>query len=119
MPIALAAVNAGGAAAGNPGGANRSPPAFSAQQRRVFSMNSTTRSATASEIIEIVGHLDDGVIARILATGASPAEVLEAFTWATADDQIGTELRHGCQGVAGAVYEILMREEPDPEELRR
>jgi hypothetical protein len=84
-----------------------------------FSMNSTTRSATASEIIEIVGHLDDGVIASILATEATPAEVLEAFTWATADDQIGTELRHGRHGVAGAVYEILMQEEPDPEELRR
>ena len=51
-------------------------------------------------------------------TGATPAEVLEAFTWATADDQIGTELRHGRSGVAGEVYEILMQEEPDPEELR-
>jgi hypothetical protein len=81
-------------------------------------MNSTLQSVTASEIIEIVGHLDDGVIARILATGATPAEVLEAFTWATADDQIGTELRHGRSGVAGEVYEILMQEEPDPEELR-
>jgi hypothetical protein len=81
-------------------------------------MSSTLQSATASEIIEIVGHLDDGVVARILATGATPAEVLEAFTWATADDQIATELRHGRSGVAGEVYEILMQEEPDPEELR-
>ena len=81
-------------------------------------MNSTLQSATASEIIEIVGHLDDGVIARILATGATPTEVLEAFTWSTADDQIGTELRHGRSGIAGEVYEILMQEEPDPEELR-
>ena len=46
------------------------------------------------------------------------ATFLEAFTWATADDQIGTELRHGRSGVAGEVYEILMQEEPDPEELR-
>ena len=81
-------------------------------------MNVTSRPATASDIIEIVGHLDDGVITRILATGATPEEVLEGFTWAAADDQIGTELRHGCQGAAGAVYEILMQEEPDPEELR-
>ena len=66
-------------------------------------MNATTRSATASEIIEIVGHLDDGVIAGILATGACPAEMLEAFTWAPADDQIGTELRHTRTGVAGEV----------------
>ena len=82
-------------------------------------MISTSHPATVSEIIEICGHLEDGVIARILATGASPAEVLEGFTWSCADDQIGTELRHGRSGAAGAVYEILMQEEPDPEELGR
>ena len=82
-------------------------------------MTSTLRPATASEIVEICGHLEDAVIARILATGATPAEVLEGFTWATADDQLGTELRHGRVGAAGAVYEILMQEEPDPEELGR
>jgi hypothetical protein len=83
------------------------------------SMTSAPRPATASEIIEIVGHLDDGVVARILATGATPAEVLEAFTWISADDQLGTELQHGRHGAVGAVYDILLREEPDPEELRR
>ena len=82
-------------------------------------MTSPSRPATASEIIEIVGHLDDAVIARILATGASPAEVLEAFTWVTADDQLGTELQHGRHGAVGAVYKILLQEEADPEELRR
>lgn len=82
-------------------------------------MNSTSRPATASEIIEICGRLDDGVITRILAIGATPAEVLEGFIWAMADDQIGTELRHGRVGAAGAVFEILMQEELDPEELGR
>ena len=82
-------------------------------------MTSARQPATASEIIEIVGHLDDGVIARILVTGASPAEVLEAFTWVNADDQLGTELQHGRQGAVGTVYEILLQEEPDAEELQR
>jgi hypothetical protein len=82
-------------------------------------MSASLRPATASEIIEIVGHLDDGVIARILATGATPAQVLEGFTWATADDQIGTELRHGRHGAAGAVYEILIEEDPEPEDRAR
>jgi hypothetical protein len=82
-------------------------------------MTSPSQPATASEIIEIVGHLDDGVVVRILATGASPAEVLEAFTWVNADDQIGTELQHGPRGAVGAVYEILLQEEPDPEEMQR
>jgi len=82
-------------------------------------MVSLSRPATASEIIEICGHLDDGVVTCILATGATPVEVLAGFTWCCADDQIGTELRHGRHGPAGAVYEILMQEEPDPEELGR
>ena len=81
-------------------------------------MNVTERPATASEIVAILGHLDDGVITRILATGATQAEVLEAFTWAHADDQLGRELLRRPHGAALAVYEILMREEPDPDELR-
>ena len=81
-------------------------------------MSAVAQAATASEIIAICGHLDDGVIARILATGATQAEVLEAFTWFSADDRIGTELQHGRSGAVGAVYDILVREEPDPDELR-
>ncbi len=81
-------------------------------------MSGLARPATASEIVAICGHLDDGVVACIVATGATAAEVLEAFTWFSADDQIGTELQHGRHGAAGAVYDILVREEPDPEESR-
>jgi len=57
-------------------------------------MKHTARPATAAEITEIVGPLDDAVLIRIIETEATPAEVLEAFTWATDDDQIGTELEH-------------------------
>jgi hypothetical protein len=32
---------------------------------------------------------------RFIETGATPAEVLEAFTRTTADDQIGAELERG------------------------
>jgi hypothetical protein len=56
------------------------------------------RPATAAEITEIAGPLDDAVLVRIVETEATPAEVLEAFTWATADDQIGTELEHRPRG---------------------
>jgi hypothetical protein len=87
-----------------------------AKQRRYFD-ELDLQSATAPNHRDR-RPFDDSVISRILATGATPTEVLEAFTWATADDQIGTELRHGRSGIAGEVYEILMQEEPDPEELR-
>jgi hypothetical protein len=81
-------------------------------------MKQTSRPATVAEIIEIVGPLDDSVVMRIVETSATPAEVLEAFTWATADDQIGTELEHRPRGVVALVYDILKREEPEPDERR-
>jgi hypothetical protein len=43
-------------------------------------MKQNTRAASAAEIIEIVGPLDDAVLMRIVETEATPAEVLEAFT---------------------------------------
>jgi hypothetical protein len=81
-------------------------------------MKQIARPATAAEIIGIVGRLDNAVLLRIVETAATPAEVLEAFTWATADDQIGTELEHGPRGVVAQVYDILKREEPEPDERR-
>jgi hypothetical protein len=55
---------------------------------------------------------------QILETGASPSEVLEAFTWLSDDDQIGTELEHRPRGAAARVSEILEREQPEPDEPR-
>jgi hypothetical protein len=65
------------------------------------------KPASASEVRAIVGPLDDAVIARVLATGASAAEVLEAFTWLNADDQLGTDLDRTCRGRVAEVYDIL------------
>lgn len=56
-------------------------------------MQQISRPATAEEIIEIVGRLDDALLMQIVETEATPREVLEAFTWANADDQIGTRTR--------------------------
>ena len=81
-------------------------------------MKQSARADSAAEIIEIVGPLDDAVLMRIVETEATPAEVLEAFTWATADDQIGNELERRPRGVVARVYDILKREEPEPDERR-
>lgn len=81
-------------------------------------MKHGSRPATRDEIIEIVGALDDDVLLQILATGATAAEVLEAFTWASADDAIGTEIERGPRGTVTRVYEILTPEEEEPDEPR-
>ncbi len=75
------------------------------------------RPATAAEVVEIVGPLDDQVIARIIGTGASAADVLEAFTWLNADDYMG-KLERPKIGAMAAVIDILEAEMPLPEERR-
>lgn len=81
-------------------------------------MKHGSRPATRDEIVEIVGPLDDTILMQILATGATATEVLEAFTWANADDAIGTEIERGPRGAVAQVYEILTLEEEEPDEPR-
>ena len=71
---------------------------------------------TASQIVEICGPLDDAVLLEILQSGATAAEVLEAFTWLNANDQVGTETDHGPRGATLRVCEILARQEPEADE---
>jgi hypothetical protein len=79
-------------------------------------MKEGSRPATASEIVAIVGPLDDAVVMSILNTGATPEEVLEAFTRATSDDQIGTETERTSRGRVAAVCDILQSVEAEQEE---
>jgi hypothetical protein len=79
-------------------------------------MMQTSRPASAAEIIEVIGPLDDATLMRIIETEAPAAEVLEAYTWATANDLIGTELERAPRGTVARVYEILKAEEPEPDE---
>jgi hypothetical protein len=81
-------------------------------------MTQRSHPATAAEIVEIVGPLDDVVLMRIVETRAAAADVLEAYIWATADDQIGAELERAPRGAVAGVYEILKEEEPEPDERR-
>jgi hypothetical protein len=74
------------------------------------------KPASAGEVRTIIGPVDDAVIARIIATGASAAEVLEAYTWQTADDQLGTELDRTCTGRVAQVFDILDDETQRAEE---
>ena len=59
-----------------------------------------------------------GIVVIAAESAASAAEVLEAFTWANSDDQIGTDLERGPRGAVTRVYEILKMEEPEPDERR-
>jgi len=71
---------------------------------------------TREEIIDIVGRINDFRIAEIIATGATAAEVMEAFTWMTADEHLAGDLGKPLSGTVAQVYDILRADEPDWEE---
>lgn len=71
---------------------------------------------TRDEVIEIVGRINDVRVAEIIATGATAAEVTEAFAWLSADEHLAGDLAKPLAGVVAQVYEILRADEPDWEE---
>ncbi len=70
----------------------------------------TMQPVTGDEIRRILGTVDDEQVTAIMATGATAAEVMEAFEWLSGEDRLGTDLDHTRRGRAGAVYEILARD---------
>ncbi len=74
---------------------------------------------SAQQVVDIVGRLGDDKLARIIATGASTADIMEAQTWLGEDDYMGRELHRGVSGRVAAVFEILKAVEPELGERER
>jgi hypothetical protein len=70
-------------------------------------------SLTREQVTEICGRLDDMKIADIIATGASPAELMEARTWLVADDYLGGDLGRSASGRVARLVELLRADETD------
>jgi hypothetical protein len=75
------------------------------------------RAATGSEIREILGAIDDGVIAGIAALGATREDILEAKAWLASDDDMH-RLHHALHGRVALVFEILEAQLPEAEDRR-
>ena len=67
---------------------------------------------TRDELIAIVGTLDDFRITEIIATGATAAQVTEAFEWLDRGGEMGEELHRSLHGTVARVYDILKRDMP-------
>jgi hypothetical protein len=74
---------------------------------------------TAEDVRRIVGQIGEDRIASILATGATPAEVVEAVTWLSSDEYLAGGLERSLNGVVAEVYEILRPVELDEEDRPR
>jgi hypothetical protein len=65
------------------------------------------KAATGQEIRNILGPVDDEMVAAILRTGASSGEMLEAFEWLNDDDYMGTQLQRPMNDNVRRVCELL------------
>ncbi|PWS35953.1 hypothetical protein DFH01_20555 [Falsiroseomonas bella] len=77
--------------------------------------NAGAGPASRDEIIGILGPLDEVLLIDIQRTGASAADVLEAFTRLQEDDAVGRAARRGAEATVTAVMAILEAAELKPE----
>lgn len=82
-------------------------------------LNSASHPATASEIHDIIGPIEDDVIAKILEIEPTSAEVLDAYTWLRSDERLQFRLDHEPHGRAARVFEILEREDDEGDDRRQ
>lgn len=74
------------------------------------------RRLTYDDVVTLVGDLDDGKVAEILATGATAREVNEAIAWAEEASDVMGKLGKRLGGRAAQVYDILITRKPvEPE----
>ncbi|ABC35182.1 hypothetical protein [Burkholderia thailandensis] len=82
-------------------------------------LNSASHPATATEIRDIIGPVEDDVIAKILEIAPTSAEVLDAYTWLRSDERLLFRLDREPHGRAARVFEILESEEGDDNDRRQ
>jgi len=71
---------------------------------------------TREDVIHVAGELDDMKLSRILAIGASMAELEQALAWSQGETDVMGEARKRLTGRVAELYEILAAEEEFEEE---
>jgi hypothetical protein len=73
-------------------------------------------SVTRTDVIDVVGRIDDEKIAAIIATGASVEELVEAYEWAADEADDLAEAGRSLSGTVAVVYDILVAGEQEADE---
>lgn len=74
---------------------------------------------TRQQVIDIIGHANDAMIAKIIATDAGSADLLEAFTRLSEQDDLSAEVEREPTGAVAELYDILTADEPEWAERER
>ncbi|MDC7784400.1 hypothetical protein PQJ75_15695 [Rhodoplanes sp. TEM] len=62
---------------------------------------------TSDEIVAILGPIDEVLLAEIVQTGASPAELAEAWAWVNADEALVNDGRALPTGRVAVLVDML------------
>jgi hypothetical protein len=71
---------------------------------------------TREDVVAVLGPVDDGLVAEILGTGASPEELAEAYAWFTNDEALMNAGRPLASSRVGRLIDILEEAEEDEDE---
>jgi hypothetical protein len=71
---------------------------------------------TREDVVAVLGPVDDGLVAEILGTGASPEELAEAYAWFTNDEALMNAGRPLASSRVGRLIDILEAAEEDEDE---
>jgi len=70
---------------------------------------------TSKDVIAVLGPADETLVAEVIATGATQAELAEAFAWASNDEALMSEGRPLPTGRVAALVDLLSSDEEEPE----
>ncbi|NEI69086.1 hypothetical protein GR212_05825 [Rhizobium lusitanum] len=73
---------------------------------------------TSHDVTAVLGPVDEALLAEIVATGATPTELSEAWAWAwiNSDEALIGEGRHLPAGTVAALVDLLSTDQEDWEE---
>ncbi|MBB3465067.1 hypothetical protein [Rhizobium sp. BK377] len=70
---------------------------------------------TSDDVIAVLGPVDKALVAEVIATGATQAELAEAFAWASNDEALIGEGRRLATGRVAALVDLLTSDEEELE----
>ncbi|MBX4928184.1 hypothetical protein [Rhizobium binae] len=68
---------------------------------------------TSDDVIAVLGPADETLVAEVIATGATQAELAEAFAWVNNDEALMSEGRHLPSGRVAALVDLLRSDEEE------
>ena len=70
---------------------------------------------TSDDVIAVLGPVDEALVAEVIATGATQAELAEAFAWTNNDEALMGEGRRLPTGRTATLVDLLVSDEDEPE----